>query len=170
MDAKPVDAATRVALSHSLSYDPTSGVVTWATRSAFRIRVGDPAGTMTRFGYLRFEFGGRSFAAHRVAWLLMTGDWSDGPIDHIDGDRSNNRRSNLRLVDRYQNAQNQRRAQRHSKTGELGVWQERGRFRAGIRVNGKLRNLGSFDDAQSAGEAYRKAKSELHPGYVGQGS
>lgn len=46
--------------------------------------------------YIRLHIDGNHYRAHRVAWLLMSGDWPSKQIDHINGNRSDNRIENLR--------------------------------------------------------------------------
>lgn len=156
-------------LKAALNYDPDTGVLTWKTALKNQIRPGLPADSSNGDGYLRVCFNGKKLYAHRAAWAIHYGVWPDGLIDHIDGDKSNNRIRNLRVVNRRENAQNRTRASRHSKTGLLGVRSPSGRsrrFEAVIRFDGKQRSLGYFATAQEAHEAYLSAKSEKHPGYL----
>lgn len=70
-------------------------------------------------GYYRLKFNGRYTKVHRVVWLWMTKSWP-GEIDHIDGNRTNNRWSNLREVSRKDNGRNLR-PRKDSLTGVPGV-------------------------------------------------
>lgn len=97
---------------------------------------------------------------HRV---LMNAP-ADIQIDHWDGDGLNNRRTtNLRLATHQQNNQNQR-VRGDNTSGIKGVsWHARSKkWRAGIRLNGKLNHLGLFTDLSEAAAAYATASSELH--------
>lgn len=96
----------------------------------------------------------------------MAGDWPAGNIDHVNGSRSDNRWSNLRVGSQALNAQNLRGPRRDNMIGLLGVSldKRRGTYRAQIMVDGKSRHLGTFGDPQSAHQAYLKAKRTLHPG------
>lgn len=86
-------------------------------------------------------------------------------VDHRDCDPLNNRRSNLRLATRAQNAKNRRRA-RSNRLGFKGVYREgsrrRPRYRAEISVDGKKVRLGSFASPEQAHAAYRLAAVVLH--------
>lgn len=97
------------------------------------------------------------------AWL-DTLDMPEHFIDHIDGDKSNNRLANLRDVCRSVNGQNQRKAMRDNKSGKLGVSVIGARFRALIVVDGKQRYLGTYDDAEAAHEIYLAEKRKFHAG------
>lgn len=85
-------------------------------------------------------------------------------IDHIDGDGLNNRRFNLRVVTAKENMQNMRKARNGSKSGLIGaVWDEcNKKWRSQIRARGIRINIGLFDSAEKAHQAYLKAKRELH--------
>jgi hypothetical protein len=86
------------------------------------------------------------------------------PIDHINGDPSDNRISNLRDVSRTENQENQRRAQRHNKVGLLGVSPNGKGFISRIKVAGRKVNLGTFPTPEIAHAVYVKAKRYLHAG------
>lgn len=102
--------------------------------------------------------GGRQTMLHR---LLL-----DAPlgveVDHWDGDPLNNRRSNIRLVSRKQNRENQR-INTRNKSGYRGVcWSKAaGKWQAYIGHNGKSTNLGLFNDVKEAAEAARTARERL---------
>lgn len=125
---------------------------------------GKVTGWLTSSGYQSIQVDGCKFMAHRLAFLYMTGRWPPEDIDHIDGDRSNNRWANLRPTSRAVNLQNQRRARSNNIAGFLGVKLHRKRFQARIRVNKKEIYLGVFDTPEQAHAAYIEAKRRLHPG------
>lgn len=119
-------------------------------------------------GYLFFQEHRKTLYAHRLAWVLAHGDWPD-EIDHINGDKADNRLCNLRSATRSQNLQNLHRARRDNKTGFLGVGRvaKTGKFTATIYPPGEKRcHLGCFDTAEEAHLVYLAAKRRLHP-FVG---
>lgn len=148
------------ALRQNLSYDPETGVFRWALPRS-RVRVGQIAGYSTRDGYKGIEFNGKSYLQHRLAWMYVYGEEIDGEIDHINGDRADNRIANLRVVTRAQNCQNRHNVRSDSKTGVLGASFNEGTFRAEIVVYGVRKFLGRFKTAEEAGRAYLAAKAEL---------
>jgi hypothetical protein len=83
-------------------------------------------------------------------------------VDHINGDKLDNRRANLRLVTRNQNAQNLRGARADSRIGLRGVERTHsGRFRARVWVRGRAVHAGTFDTAEEAGRAAAAARHQL---------
>ena len=125
---------------------------------------GMEAGRVDSGGYLQVEIDGKRLMTHRIIYAMATGAWPLQYIDHISGDKTDNRPSNLRDVSASVNMQNQRNANRGSSTGVLGVYPHGGRFRARIVVNGRQRHLGVFATAAEAHEAYVTAKRVFHPG------
>lgn len=71
-------------------------------------RVGKPSGYINADGYIKVIIDGNYYCAHRVIWLIKTGSWPDQglEIDHINGDRSDNRFKNLRMVTKSENQRN----------------------------------------------------------------
>jgi hypothetical protein len=160
---KMPSALTSERLREVLGYDPDTGLFTRRlARSGFQ--VGAVAGCLDGYGYTAIKIDGRLYAGHRLAWFWVHGIWPANNIDHINGDRADNRIHNLRDVPTSTNCQNQRRAQFHNKTGFLGVSPNRGRFRAAIWLGGKYLHIGVFDTPEQAHEAYLTAKRRLHDG------
>ena len=90
------------------------------------IKAGSDAGCIYNSGYGVLTFKGERFSAHRVVWILHYGKIDKQlQIDHIDGNRSNNHISNLRLVSQEINGRNQK-LQSNNNTGISGVfWESR---------------------------------------------
>jgi hypothetical protein len=97
--------------------------------------------------------------AHRVIWAMQTGKWPVGDIDHIDGDRLNNRWSNLRLVSHAVNGRNAvLKSSNTSGANGVSYRPDRGKWRARIMVDGREKSLGHFDSYREAVEARRAAQ------------
>jgi hypothetical protein len=105
-------------------------------------------------GYVTISIGKCNLAAHRMAWLFVHGVLPTDTIDHINGDRSDNRIDNLRLITMSENLTN--------KVGK-GFYMVGNRFRSELRLNGKKYSLGTFDTEEEAVRAYVAAKKKLHP-------
>lgn len=82
---------------------------------------GTEAGYTNNIGYRQVAFRGSIYSVHRIAWVLYYGVAPDGEVDHINGDRSDNRKSNLRLATSAQNNHNRKLSSRN-KTGIKGVF------------------------------------------------
>lgn len=168
---------TPALLNHLLRYEPDTGRLFWRPRdrsmfksdrsaAMFRGRFeGREALTATcAFGYKNGVVDGVSVKAHRAIWALWFGLWPGEDIDHIDGDRTNNRISNLREATRGLNCQN-RKAQASSTSKYLGVsWKtKQGKWLAQITAGGVAEHLGYHDTEEAAFAAYCEAKARLHP-------
>ena len=156
-------------LSKLLKYEPLTGKLVWKERgqelfsegkfSAFKSWNTRWSGKEAFFsfdthGYLSGRIFGKTHRAHRVIIAMTTGFWPDGDVDHINGIRSDNRISNLRVVCRQENSRNASKSRRNT-SGTVGVsWSKKDkRWRAGICVDGKEIYLGNFlniDDAVNA--------------------
>lgn len=158
---------TAQSLRNLLRYEVESGEFHWISRIG-SIRAGATAGSTSRSGYIDICVSKERHGAHRLAWLYVHGEWPAGEIDHLDGDKSNNRISNLRDITHAVNTQNLRAAHRRNKsTGLLGVRRSDTkalRFNAVIMVSGKVKCLGSYADPQVAHQVYLAAKREMHEG------
>jgi hypothetical protein len=113
---------------------------------------------LTDDGYRQGAIQGRTIRAHRVIWLMMTGEPPFGVIDHIDGDRANNRWENLRSVTRSQNMRNMKMVDRNT-SGATGVVRQGGSWVARLKANGKNLYLGSFKDIDEAIAARSSAQA-----------
>ncbi len=164
MKAKPLPPLKE--LVERVTYNPKTGIFMWVKYCGAQ-RYGGTAGRPCPRGYLRIMHKGQNIQMHRVAWLFMTGeDPGQMQVDHRDGNKSNNRWKNLRLVSPVINSQNMREPGQLNTSGYLGVsWCKRtGLFRATIKVDGRQKSLKYHATAELAHEAYLKAKRELHPG------
>lgn len=151
-------------LRRTLHYCAETGVFTWLVRPARNVQVGYVAGNINSKGYRKINIKGQAYAAHRLAWLYMNGEWPINFIDHIDGHKDNNKISNLRCVTNSVNLQNQRRPMCRNKSGVLGVSKIKNKWVARLNFDGRTRHLGTFDTKESAYAEYLKAKRVHHAG------
>jgi hypothetical protein len=146
-----------------LYYNPLTGEFMRIRRRG-RTKIGERPGHTDEHGYSQIFVDGFRYKAHRLAWLYVHGVFPVGFIDHINGNKSDNRIANLRDADALINVQNLHGPKGRNASGFLGVSRKRDRWRASIRANGKQLNLGSFDTPELAYESYVRAKRELHQG------
>ena len=159
---KPV--ITRDRLVELLSYDEDSGNLVWNVRRRGQVNPGDIAGHLDATGYVHARLDGRLYKAHRLVWLHVTGAWPLNCLDHIDGNRANNRFGNLRDVVERVNRENRRTADADSATGVLGTSPHGRGYMAQIVAHGRHHYLGTHDTVEQAHEAYVEAKRKLHVG------
>ncbi|MGY6240561.1 HNH endonuclease signature motif containing protein (plasmid) [Burkholderia ambifaria] len=137
-------------------YDSEKGVLTWR-KSAGRKKAGDFAGNRHLYGYIVIGVDGRSYGAHQIVWLYVTGEWPK-LIDHINGIRDDNRFTNLRHADAATNARN--RALDSATNKLLGAYLlPNGKYRAAITVDGDAVHLGTFETEVQAHMAYSYARA-----------
>jgi hypothetical protein len=168
-------------IRNRVSYEPETGQLTWLPRpvsdfsptqnetAEVRCRqwnsrcAGKPAfATINALGYCVGHFRAKLLAAHRVAFAIINGRWPS-VIDHINGDRSDNRLCNLREVTQQENTKNSR-LRSDSRTGRTGVRpnpRKAGTFTASIKINGRTKHLGTFATIEAA-IAAREAAERQH--------
>jgi len=151
-----------------LDYEPETGIFRWRVQPSRNVKAGVVAGTLNHDGYIRIMVDGKKFLAHRLAYLHFHGVWPEQQIDHLNGDKSDNRIANLRDVSPSINAQNQTRPRRGNASGFLGVsWnKDNKRWEARIKINGRKQHIGLFDTPKAAHAAYLAAKLRFHPGDI----
>ena len=158
-------------LRQLLDYDPETGILTWKPRPVEMFRNHDKricATWNTRYagkeafgnvhpeGYKLGAIQSRYFKAHRIIWKFVTGQDPDGEIDHINGDRSDNRIANLRDVTASENQRNAG-VRADNRSGAPGVFQRKnGKF--SVIIQGK--HCGSADTLEDAIEMRIKLQKE----------
>jgi len=129
---------------------------------------GSVAGGVDLRGYTIISVDNSLYKAHRLVWLHFYGDWPDGPIDHINGVKTDNRLSNLRLVTQVINLRNQKLRSTNS-SGVCGVcWhKKRNKWMAYIYINYERKDLGLFEDKEDAIAARKQAEFAygFHPNH-----
>ena len=135
-----------------LSYDPTTGDLVWK-KKASQMMPGSRAGWQ-QGKYHQVQLFKTTYWAHRIIWLIVTGEWPERYIDHINGDGSDNRWSNLRAATAAQNAHNSV-AGKLNRSGCRGVHWHSGAKKWRVQI--KRRHLGYFTEIADAQKAYRSA-------------
>lgn len=125
---------------------------------------GSFAGTNHTTGYWAISIDNRRYYSHRLAWFYVHREWPPADVDHINGDKGDNRLCNLRAVSVVVNAQNRKAHQSNNKLGFLGVTAHEHKFRATIVVDGKQVSLGRYNTAEEAHDVYLAKRREVFPG------
>lgn len=153
-------------LKTRLHYDPKSGRFRWLfcpdREKRWNTRyAGRTAGTVDKlYGYVLITLDGKTYRAHRLAWLYMTGEWPPGEVDHRNRKRDENWWDNLRLATSQQQSFNSG-VKRSNTLGVVGVKRRGNRYHAEIRVDGRKTYLGSFATKEEAGAAYAERAKKL---------
>jgi hypothetical protein len=121
------------------------------------------------FGYIvRCEYVGRTLSKNKKVTILtksffMSREIMSAPsgmqVDHIDGNKTNNTKQNLRNVTQHQNLMNKG-IYKNNKTGYKGVTIDKNAklsnrpYRATIKANGKKISLGYYATPEEAARVY----------------
>ena len=156
-------------LKSRLDYNPKTGIFTWKYKDGdsqgdkiFNTKFGGKeAGNKNSYDYLQIKIYNKNILTHRVAYLFMTGEWPQDEIDHINGNRLDNRWENLRVVSKEENRKNQKINNRNT-SGATGVsWsKEENKWIVKISVNKKQITLGYFNNFNEAVKVRKKAEVE----------
>jgi HNH endonuclease len=157
---RPIEMFAFDPTTHNIKrrYSPERACNKWNTRYADK----EALTTLNNWGYRHGSLHGQSVLAHRVIWKMVTGHWPNEALDHINGDRADNRLVNLREASPTLNSSN-RAIAINNKSGVIGVfWNlKRKRWQAQISLNGKQHNLGLFNSKEEAKAARRAAEEAL---------
>lgn len=144
-----------------LLYNEETGQLTWRDTDCVLKRVRNkPATSLHGEGYRQVGVAGKTYLAHRVIWHMLHGEWSSKDIDHINGDRSDNRLVNLREASRRENIRNGKGREHTSKYKGVSWDKVRNKWTAYGKVNGKVKNLGRYENEEEAALAYDRFAEE----------
>lgn len=152
---------TQERLKQLLHYNHETGVFT-RIESNRTDRLGKQPGSRNTKGHIQIRLDGTLYVAHRLAWLYMNGGFPVNQLDHIDGDKTNNKITNLREATNKQNQENVP-LQVNNTSGYRGVSFDKRlkKFRAYVCHNRQKITLGLFDTAELAASAAKKARDQL---------
>lgn len=156
---------TQQRLRELLAYDHETGSLTWRVSRGKNFPAGSLAAWRPKCNdYWQVRIDGNLYQAHRLLWVYYYGTVPNRFIDHINGDRQDNRICNLRDVSDEANAQNIRAPKKGNQSGVLGVVKYFNKWAAYIDHMGKTKYLGLHQTAEEAHQVYIDAKRRLHAG------
>ncbi len=150
---------TQERLKALISYNKKTGVITRTLKVNHLTKTGIPCGTVMRTGYKMMHLDGGVYYNHRIIWLYVYGYFPENHIDHINRDKLDNRFINLREVSVQCNSRNQG-LRRTNTSGIKGVsWSnQKNKWNAYIKVEGKRKHLGNFSEIIDAAKARYEAE------------
>lgn len=153
---------SRETIKKYLDYCEETGIFMWSSPSKHQSgRKGRIAGSVKE-GYIKIQILGAPYLAHRLAWVYVFG-YEPFVIDHINGDKSDNRICNLRNVEYIQNNQNHMKASKKIKGLPVGVKRlKSGMYQARASKSGKCYALGSYKTSGEAHEKYKEFAARWH--------
>ena len=142
-------------------FDYKDGNLFRKTKTSNRTKVGDVVGSKNGNGYLRVSVLGKYFYVHRIVFMWHFG-YLPNEIDHIDGNKSNNKIENLREATHLQNGKNLT-LRLSNKVGINGVRfdSDRRKWASSICINKKKKHLGRFANIEDAILARKNAEIEF---------
>lgn len=140
---------TQQELLRDFKYDPQTGELRWNVKRC-GAKCGEICGSEMK-GYLRVVYNYRSYMVHRIIWMMMYGEWPE-QVDHINGNKKDNRLVNLRNVSTAYNCQNQGMRKDKKWKAIPGVYYQPDCdvWRVRLKINGTTKNFGSFKDKDEA--------------------
>ena len=161
MKARPLPPLEE--LKEFLDYNPDTGIFTWIKiPNNNRVKVSRKAGVMDSWTYyISITFKNRVYYAHRLGYYMFHGiDPLEKLVDHIDGDKSNNKINNLRLASKSENGRNRVNLSSNNTSGVIGVcWDKKAKkWKAYIMINGKTKHLGYFINKEDAIKARKEGE------------
>ena len=149
-------------LKETFDYDPDTGALTYRQPRG-SLPAGRPAGTETAGGY-NVMYNGSYIMAHRIIWNIVTGEWPQHPVRHVNGDKLDNRWDNLAVhtplrerdpVTRKPMPQHRTRRVAHGVSevifGKMGLT----RYETNVTIKGKRVFVGRFETEDEAREAFK---------------
>ena len=141
---------THARVREALSYDDDTGLFRWRETRNNNARAGQLCGRRRNSdGYLSVCLDGIATPAHRLAWFWAHGEWPPEEVDHINGDRADNRIANLRLATRVENMRNKG-LPKNNTSGAKGVTRHGDQWKAAAKVAGQYHYLGLFPSVEAA--------------------
>ena len=146
-------------------FDYQDGQLIWKVKKAQCVKIGSVAGWANRDvhgqQYMNVELDGKSYKLHRLVFMYHHG-YFPKRVDHIDGDRFNNRVENLREVTASQNAQNGKfRISNTSGYKNVSFEKRNEKWRVMLRVDGVNKSFGYYDDLELAGLVAAEARDKF---------
>lgn len=165
--ATPVEQPTQELLQSLFDYK--DGNLFWKTSPNSRIVIGSKCGSSDAYGYQCVKINKKAYKVHRLIWMYFYGEMPN-IIDHIDGNKQNNKIENLRNVTQFENCQNSK-SRRDNTSGVKGVNFHKltGKWAVQISVNKQRKHIGLFDDIELAELVAIECRNKFHKEFANHG-
>jgi hypothetical protein len=142
------------------------GKLFWIKQSSSNIRIGMEAGTTNERGYVQVKIFNKRYYAHRLVFFMFNGYFPQ-EVDHIDGNKNNNRIENLRASTKAQNQHNAK-INKNNTSGVKGVtWDKQNKkWKSQCGYNNKNHYLGHFIDKELAKQVVEQFRKQYHHEYA----
>ena len=150
-------------LNKYFTLDESTGTLYWKVQKANCVKVGSVVGYVNPRGYSVVKLDGVTVRLHRIVYKMYYGIEPEGELDHIDGNKLNNKPENLRLASRYQNNQNIKK-QKNNTSGHKNVYwkDDEKKWAVTIKAFGKTYRFGCYLNIEDAAEVAEKQRQILH--------
>ena len=161
---------TQEEIKKLLYYNEETGIFTWKLYRGGKAKICAIANSKDSKGYIRIQINKERNSAHRLAWLYMYGKFPEFYIDHINGNKIDNRICNLREATTNQNQYN-RKAPINNTSGIKGVYFDKSRSKwvAELKANNKKIFIGRFNSIELAEIAINNARKQYHREFANHG-
>ena len=145
------------------AYDPQEfgSCLIWKKSPSRNTKAGNFAGTQCKDGYFAVSFANKKIKAHKIVWFLHYKSWPKKLIDHINGNKFDNRIENLREASFSENQANKRLSKQNI-SGIKNVYLHRNKWMVCIRKNKKEHFFGYYADIELAELVAYEARIKLY--------
>ena len=146
-------------------FEYKDGKLYWKVNKG-RVKIGDKTGSLHHSGYLFIQINSKTYLAHRVIFLYHHG-FLPQYIDHIDGNKSNNKIENLREATRHQNSFNTK-LYKTNTSGIKGVnWSKSAKkWEVRVQINNKRKCFGIYENNELAELVAIEARNKYHGNFA----
>ncbi len=158
---------TQEYLKSILNYNAETGVFTWKVKFCRSVVKNSIAGRLDAKGYFVIGINKKTYKCHRLAWLYVYGYIPTKQIDHINGNRSDNRISNLREANNQQNSMNSKKSASNTSGVKNVYWHKPSKkWIVSIRINNKQNHIGCFDNFDDAAKVSKEIREKYFKNFA----
>ena len=145
-------------------FEYKDGVLYWKNAPSKNVKNGEKAGYITKLGYCKIKIKNKAYFAHRLIYMMHYGQVPK-ILDHTDRNPLNNKIENLRPANKAQNNSNCK-IRKDNSSGVKGVNFHKGKWNVRVSVDGKRKNVGSYDDFELAELVSIMAREKYHGNFA----